>query len=397
MKFLTKKMLAIVALLSVTGYSFGYQFGISNMTDKPIIVRVVERQAGTVDQYALIQPLDKKAFNFGGAWCLKSIEAAPFNPEKRWQGNDKYNGKNLLELQNMAGSDPQAGNIFTELVRGIALIDVEMKMTPNEVFKDTAKAATLLVKGLDKLACKVTDIALKSQTGGLAGTDSTMLDKIGNIAGGADKKAGETKTAAAKTVAEAKADPSKKPQADKAIADAQTATKIAALEKLDVKIGMDIIDDTTFVYSEKPVPSVIAALEKDKALFDDATYATVKGLFDKGSNEDGLTALEKYIKDLQGTMTTKTSIDDVAIIRGCGSCDINTHVDTAKNVDLKSTCSFGLGAIAKASAALTEQSLCQNRDFVIITTGEKAQQDIGGGRKVPLPFDGLIAITKKGG
>jgi len=83
MKFLNKKMLTIVALLSVTGYSVGYTYEIANETDKTMVVRLVERRIsisdGKGDQYATLQPREQKIIKLPGMWCLKTIQARSFN------------------------------------------------------------------------------------------------------------------------------------------------------------------------------------------------------------------------------------------------------------------------------------------------------------------------------
>jgi len=387
MKLMNMKMFALVALLSVTGYSFGYQYGISNLTDKPLIVRLVERQVGVSDSFAIIEPLEKKVFNFSGVWCLKTIEYGPMNPEKKWQGNDRFKGKNLLEIQQMGGVD--ADIVFFQFVRTFAMANLEMKMEDNEVFKNTAKAAVLLVKGLDELACKVTDIAMAASTGGA----SEAAKAVKELATKDKTAATDSKKEAAKKVSEAKVDPAKKAEADLAIANAQTKDKIVALGDLETTVGSSIIDEKTYEYMTKAVPTVIAAIEKAKTLFDDPTYTKIKALFDSGKNEDGLTAIEVFRKGLEKMSTTKASIDDEAMVYGCSSCDTNMYADTSGS---NAGCSFGLGAIAKASAALTEQSLCQNRDFIIVPTGEQAEKVING-KTYKLPFDGAVAVTSKGG
>ncbi len=382
MKLMNIKMFALMALLTVTGYSFGYQYGISNLTEQPLIVRLVERQIGVSDIYQIIEPLEKKVFNFAAVWCLKAIEYGPVKLDKKWQGNDRFKGKNILEIQEMGGED--AEQVFFQFVRTFAMANLEMKMEDNEVFKNTAKAATALVKGLDNLACKITDIAMAASTGG-----ATEAAKVVKALASADKTAAtESKKEAAKKVTEAKADPAKKPEADLAIANAQNKEKAAALGDVETKIFTSVIDETTFDYIAKAVPTAITAFEQAKNLFDEQTYNNIKAYLDSGKNEDALTAIKAF-KDKLGNMSlTKVSIEDEALVYN----NINTHMDT----NAKGGCSFGLGAIAKASAALTEQSLCQNRDFIIVPTGEKAEKVIGK-TTYKLPFDGAVAITTKGG
>ncbi len=128
---LHKKMFALVALLSVTGYSFGYDFGISNLTEKPLVVRLTEK-ALTAEQYRVIQPNDRVTFGFWGAYCLESIKVAPY--------------------------DAAIGNNY----RSYALQSVEIFMEPKAVFEATVKGARALVDGIEALACQVLDLAMKA-------------------------------------------------------------------------------------------------------------------------------------------------------------------------------------------------------------------------------------------
>lgn len=115
MKLMNKKMLAIVALLNVVGYSFGYEYEISNATDKTLIVRLVERKIGMSsddqgDQYTVIKQGDKEVVKFPGILCLKAIQAGPYDEEK----------------------------VKDRGIRNIALMDVTMKMQSSEDKKEAA-------------------------------------------------------------------------------------------------------------------------------------------------------------------------------------------------------------------------------------------------------------------
>ncbi len=104
MKFLHKKTLILVALLSVSGYSFGYTYQISNATDKTLVVRLVERTISKSDQYATLKPGEEKAIKFPGMWCLQSIHASAFD---------------------------KLADVPSDMTK-IALINVAMKMEPRE-------------------------------------------------------------------------------------------------------------------------------------------------------------------------------------------------------------------------------------------------------------------------
>ncbi len=104
MKFLHKKTVALVALLSVSGYSFGYTYQISNATDKTLVVRLVERTIGKSDQYATLQPGEEKAIKFPGVSCLQAIQARSFD---------------------------KPTDVQSDLSK-LALTDVAMKMAPRE-------------------------------------------------------------------------------------------------------------------------------------------------------------------------------------------------------------------------------------------------------------------------
>lgn len=83
MKFLNKKTFALLVLLGVTGYSFGYQYELSNASDKVLVVKLVERliglSTGHDDKYATLQPHETKVVKLPGLWCLKAIQARSFD------------------------------------------------------------------------------------------------------------------------------------------------------------------------------------------------------------------------------------------------------------------------------------------------------------------------------
>ena len=83
MKLLNKKILAILALLSVTGYSFGYNFDITNKTKETLVVKVKPR-LGT-HQFGIIEPDKEKTFAFTGlsiGLCLESIYVGKYDPKE---------------------------------------------------------------------------------------------------------------------------------------------------------------------------------------------------------------------------------------------------------------------------------------------------------------------------
>ncbi len=154
MKFLNKKMFALVALLSVTGYSFGYEFGVSNLTEKPLVVRLKEKALSDA-QYKLIQPNDRGTFGFWGAYCLESIMVAPYDAAK--------------------------GNNFGSY----ALQSVETYMEPKEVYEATVKGAKSLVAGIEAFACQALDLAMKADPAAAAA--SGAKEALATAAPGTDK------------------------------------------------------------------------------------------------------------------------------------------------------------------------------------------------------------------
>lgn len=374
-----KTMFALVALLGATGYVFGYDFGVSNKTKDPMIVRLKVKGGGY--QYDVIKPNKRVLFQFLGgdiALCLESISWAKYDPTDKYMGNNQYRGKNLMEIKETGVNFLTAGpahDAFHAIAEEYALTSAPIKMLPGKVYEATAKASTALVSGIDDLACKITELAMAAQTGGA--TD--VVKQVSQLASKDKTEATGAKKEAASAVAAAKTDPAKKPEADKAIANAQTKDKIVSLGALEVAVGSVVIDDKLFEYITTSVPAAISAFDAQKALFDDATYSKIKGLLTSGKNEDALTALEGYRKALEAS-TTKTSIDDDAMVYGCNSCGVNTYVDAAAT---KKSCSFGIGEIAGSIAELVGSSICKNREFILVPGKQ-------GGK------DEVIAITRKG-
>lgn len=379
MKLMKKTMFALVALLGATGYVFGYDFGVSNKTKDPMIVRLKVKGGGY--QYDVIKPNKRVLFQFLGgdiALCLESISWAKYDPTDKYMGNNQYRGKNLMEIKETGVNFLTAGpahDAFHAIAEEYALTSAPIKMLPGKVYEATAKASTALVSGIDDLACKITELAMAAQTGGA--TD--VVKQVSQLASKDKTEATGAKKEAASAVAAAKTDPAKKPEADKAIANAQTKDKIVSLGALEVAVGSVVIDDKLFEYITTSVPAAISAFDAQKALFDDATYSKIKGLLTSGKNEDALTALEGYRKALEAS-TTKTSIDDDAMVYGCNSCGVNTYVDAAAT---KKSCSFGIGEIAGSIAELVGSSICKNREFILVPGKQ-------GGK------DEVIAITRKG-
>lgn len=386
MKLMKKAMFALVALFGATGYVFGYDFGISNKTKDPMIVRLKVKGGGY--QYDVIKPNKRVLFQFLGgdiALCLESISWAKYDPTDKFMGNNQYRGKNLMEIKDTGVNFLTAGpahDAFYGIAEEYALTSAPIKMLPGKVYEATAKASTALVSGIDDLACKITELAMSAQTGGA--TD--VINQVKNLAGADKTAATDAKKDAAKAVADAKTDPAKKPAADKAIADAQVKDKIVALGILEVAVGSVVIDDKLFEYITTPVQSAISAFDAQKALFDDATFSKIKGLLTSGKNEDALTALEAYRKTLEAN-TTKISIDDDAMVYGCNSCGVNTYMDMPKapatSAASKKSCSFGIGEIAGSIAELVGSSICKNREFILIPGKQGSKDEV-------------IAITRKG-
>jgi hypothetical protein len=152
---LMKKIMAILALVSITGYSFGYNYGISNLTSQALVVRLHE--SGLSDpMYKVIQPDSRVEFNFGGALCLESIHVSPYSEAK---------GNNLASYP---------------------LYSVEMTMEPKAVYEASVKGAKDLLKGIDTLGCQALEVALKSSPE--SSTTKEVGDVLGDILGKGDKK-----------------------------------------------------------------------------------------------------------------------------------------------------------------------------------------------------------------
>jgi len=383
MKLMNMKMLAIVALLSVTGYSFGYDFSISNKLKQPMIVRIKVRGGGY--QYNIVKRDKRVTFRFGRGdigLCVESIHTASVDLTDRFKGNNQYKGKNMMEIYESGADIHNAGpahDAFSALVEDYALTSVPIKMLPGDVYEATAKAATALTSGLDDLACKITQIALAASTGGA----SEVANQIAGMATADTRAAALARKDAAKKVAESKEDPAKKPEADQAVAEVKIKDKIVDLGKLELALSMGsaslIENDDPYGYIEKPVPAAIAAVEKQKALFDDATYTKVKGYLDKGLSLLAMTAIAEY-KDKLEASTTKISIDDEAMVYGCSGCNININMDT-DGAKAKG-CSFGLSEIAGSIAELVGTSVCKNREYLLLP-GKAGEDEI-------------IAVTRKG-
>jgi hypothetical protein len=405
MKLLNNKTyaIALVALLSVVSSSFGYNFGISNKTKTPMLVKLKARGGGY--QFDVIRPNKRVIFYFKGGdigLCLESIHYAPVDLTETYQGTNpklaKYKGKNLLELRDMGAFHPGAGGIeeiyqevLTPMAEDYALTSAPMKMLPGDVYDATAKSATALVSGLDTLGCKIVEVALAAKTGGA----SEVLKRISGM--GVDEKnaAAAAKKEAATLVGESKKDPSKKPEAEKAIEKANNLNdKLPKLKELDLKLISSGILDDKYEFLETKIPAAIALLEANKALFDNATYTKIKALFDAGKNEAGMDAIQAVITSLtpkepkEGAIT-KTSIDDAMIYNGCISCHLDlgsltgkTSTPAGPKTEQGKTCSFGLGEIAGAIGELVGTSVCKSRDFILIPGGKDE--------------DEVIAITRKG-
>lgn len=84
MKLMSKQLFAIVALLSVTGYSFGYNFDITNKTKETLLVKVKPRLGA--HQFGIIEPGKEKVFAFTGlsvGLCLESISVGKYDPTEK--------------------------------------------------------------------------------------------------------------------------------------------------------------------------------------------------------------------------------------------------------------------------------------------------------------------------
>jgi hypothetical protein len=223
-----KKMFAILALLGITGYAFGYDYGISNSTSTKLVVRLKEK-ALSAPTYKVIEPLSSAIFSFGGAYCLESIMYAPYNPAK---AND---------------------------LASHAFQSVEMYMEPKAVYEETVKGAKALAQGADDLGCKILEIAMKASPESAAKKEvgSTLSDIFGK--GGSNS--GGNKPATSKL--------------DQLITDLNKAVK-----------------GTDGKYKTTPVASAIDLLNKNKTLLNDATFKKVEDQLKKGQNEDAITSLE---------------------------------------------------------------------------------------------------------
>lgn len=136
MKLMNKKIFAIVALLSVTGYSFGYNFDITNKTKETLVVKVKPR-LGT-HQFGVIEPGKEKVFAFTGlsvGLCLESISVGKYDPkEKDFESYILYSApmkmvdsiKDFMEK----GSDEKANNVSAN--------KVESEKTGTEKIKQAA-------------------------------------------------------------------------------------------------------------------------------------------------------------------------------------------------------------------------------------------------------------------
>lgn len=407
-------MFSIIIALSITGYSFGYDIGISNATKKTLVIRLAERRLGESDEFFLVRPGKRIVSRFPGAWCLETISWSEFNPAEKSGVTDskyaQYKGKNLIEIEAMGGrSDFDTyRDVFKPLASEYALHPVQMHMMPSDLYKKTAKAATAIVNGLDTLGCKALEIALQaSPEGAISEGGKKLLDAITKPKQEATDKTKE----AIKKVEDSKKDPTdtkKKEDADKATADATIAQKVVKLGTFDLELAellFDVEGTNPFEYRTLPVASAISKLKTNKALFDDATFSIMETHLSKGENKEAMETLESYIKELKGKSSTKTSIEYDAMIQGCRSCNLNTNIDIGKKDTTDKTkagteeknCSFGLGVIAEASAELAGISLCKSREFIIIDTGSEAELTLPGGRKVKAGYDELIAVTEKGG
>ena len=147
MKLMNIKAVAILALLSVTGYSFGYQFTFSNKTNNSLIVRVKTAGLGNVEKYALINPNQQEVVNFENILCLESLSWAQYDPEEKFQGSNPkfstFKGKNLMEVVAMGGYSDQDAykNVFAPLAADYALNPLQIRMVDGPLYEQTTKAA----------------------------------------------------------------------------------------------------------------------------------------------------------------------------------------------------------------------------------------------------------------
>jgi len=84
MWFMNKKTLAILVLFTITGYSFAYNFEITNKTKEPLVVRVKPRLGK--HQFGIIDPGKEKLFAFTGMsalLCLESIHVDKYDPTEK--------------------------------------------------------------------------------------------------------------------------------------------------------------------------------------------------------------------------------------------------------------------------------------------------------------------------
>jgi len=71
----------------------------------------------------------------------------------------------------------------------------------------------------------------------------------------------------------------------------------AEMQALVVEVGMAVLtaDDNTFEYRTTKVPAAIAALEKHRAILDDATYNKTKSLLEASKNADAVDVLDEAL------------------------------------------------------------------------------------------------------
>lgn len=371
---MNKKVFAIVALLSVTSAVFGYQFGVSNKTDKTLLVRLQIRSGGY--NYNLIKPNRRETFDFTGGsagQALQSIFAEAYDPEEVSRYNNQYKGLNLMDIKNKAGGvlEGDSYHAFTELANRYSTPPVKMKMVDAKVYAAIAKAATALVSGIDTFACKALDIAMSSTPEGSIAND---VRKLITTSASEDKDKVKTDTVdVVEKTKKANANPTDQTAqvvAKKAVDELANAKNAVTLGNVEYDLMDLVLDSATFEYITKPVPAAMALIERNKDPLGVVAYGQLVILLKDGKNEEALKVIQNRINALKSS-TTKTSIDDEAMVYGCSSCgDMNTYGATA---DTKKDCSFGLGEMSSAIGDLVGLSMTKNREFMLVPGKKEGQ------------------------
>lgn len=332
-----KQLLFIAGFITIsTSVNAAYEYDLVNMIGDPIVVKINQERADNKDYYQIIFPgkTVKQTYPTGNAYCLRKLAWAPYDETAPLGGGldlvDKTNGRIPEEKQREFGD---------KIATHYAFIPMDIVMQPNEVFQETRKAATNLLKGIDNFACQTLNEVkdfMKPSIGGGSGGGS-----MGGDSGDGPKK--EDKTIQLISLLEQiqktieNVDMSTAKPSEKASTKAQLATLIAGD---NVKLLKDIGKISVIDISK--LKDAMGSAEKQK---------TALNII-----ENAFTIF--YQTSTQTKLDTNSFVINTSMSMGGGVGGLSTQTAPKK-------CDFGLGKIAKASGKLAGYTLCKSREFII--------------------------------